>query len=258
MNNYPLVSIITPVLNSKETIEFTIKSILGQTYKNIEYIVIDGRSTDGTLDIINKYRDRIAKSISEPDRGMFDGMEKGIKLATGDIIGILNSDDVYTSNNVIKTVVKTLEEKRVDCCWGDLVFVDRNEIDKIIRYWKSSEYMKGKFKKGWMPPHPTFFVKKWVYEKCGGFNLDLPISADYELMLRFLEKFKIKSCYIPQILVKMRMGGKGNKNFLNKIKGNIECYRAWEINGLKANPLIIFLKPLLKISQFFIKNKINQ
>jgi len=138
-----------------------------------------------------------------------------------------------------------------------LVYVDAKNTDKVIRYWKSSEYKEGKFKKGWMPPHPTFFVKKWVYQKYGLFNLDFPISADYELMLRLLEKHKIKSCYIPQILVKMRIGGQSNKSIKNIIKGNIECYRAWKINGLKANPLIFFFKPLSKVTQYFKRSKIN-
>lgn len=251
MRNNLSVSIITPVFNSENTVEFTTKSVLNQSYPNIEYIIIDGGSTDGTLDIIEKYKDKITKFISEPDKGVYDGMSKGIKFATGEIIGILNSDDVYASENVIELVIKTMEEKNVDCCWGDLVYVDRKNPDKIIRYWKSSEHEEGKFKTGWHPPHPTFFVKKWVYEKYGVFNLDFPISADYELMLRFLEKYKIKSCYIPKVLVKMRIGGQSSKNILNIIKGNIECYKAWKVNELRINPLRVFLKPLSKIPQYF-------
>ena len=222
-----------------------------QGYKNIEYIIIDGGSTDGTIDIINKYKDRVVKFVSEKDKGIYDGMNKGIKLATGDIIGILNSDDLYANKNVVKTMVRTMEEKNADVCWGDLVYVNAKNIDKVIRYWKSSEHKQGKFKNGWMPPHPTFFVKKWVYEKYGKFNLDFPISADYEIMLRFLEKYKVKSCYVPQILVKMRIGGKSNKSIKNIIKANIECYKAWDVNGLKINSLRIFLKPLSKIPQYF-------
>lgn len=248
------VSIITTVFNNKKTVEDAIKSVLSQSYPNIEYIVIDGGSTDGTVDIINQYKDKIAKFISEKDKGVYDGMNKGIKMATGDIIGILNSDDVYASDKVIERVVIEMTEKNVDVCWGDLVYVDQKNTDKIIRYWKSSEYKKGKFKKGWMPPHPTFFVKKWVYKKYGYFNLDFPIAADYEIMLRFLEKYKVQSCYIPQILVKMRIGGQSNKSVKNIIKANIECYRAWKVNELKVNPLVpLVLKPLSKISQYFKK-----
>lgn len=251
MKNSPLVSLITTVFNNKETIEDAIKSVLNQSYPNIEYIITDGGSTDGTIEIINKYKNKINKFVSEPDKGIYDGMNKGIKLSSGDIIGILNSDDLYASNDVIEKVVNEMEEKNVDVCWGDLVYVDAKNTDKVIRYWKSSEYKEGKFKKGWMPPHPTFFVRKWVYDKYGMFNLDFPISADYELMLRFLEKYKINSCYIPQVLVKMRVGGKSNKSIKNIIKANIECYRAWKVNGLRINPLRIFLKPLSKIPQYF-------
>ena len=247
------VSIITTVLNNKETIESAIKSVLGQRYLDIEYIVIDGGSIDGTIKIIESYKNKISKFISEPDRGIYDGINKGIKNATGDIIGNLNSDDFYANTNVIETVVKTMKEKNVDVCWGDLVYVNKKNTEKTIRYWKSSEYKEGKFKKGWMPPHPTFFVKKWVYKKYGNFNLDFPIAADYELMLRFLEKHKVKSCYIPQILVKMRIGGKSTKSIKNIIKANIDCYKSWKINGLKINPIIIFIKPLSKISQFIKK-----
>jgi len=257
MQNSPLVSIITTVFNSKETIEDAIQSVLNQSYPNIEYIVVDGGSTDGTIEIINKYENKINKFVSEKDKGVYDGMNRGIKRATGDIIGILNSDDIYASNDVIERVVNEMAENNADCCWGDLVYVDAKNTDKVIRYWKSSEYKEGKFKKGWMPPHPTFFVKKWVYQKYGLFNLDFPISADYELMLRFLEKYKIRSCYIPQVLVKMRIGGQSNKSIKNIIKGNIECYRAWKINGLKANPLIFFFKPLSKVTQYFKRSKIN-
>ncbi|MCD6193225.1 MAG: glycosyltransferase [Candidatus Aminicenantes bacterium] len=250
---FPLVSIITPVLDRKNTIDSAIKSVLGQTYRNIEYLIVDGGSTDGTIEVINKYREKISKFISEKDKGVYDGMNKGIRMASGEIIGILNSDDVYASDNVIEEVVKAMEESNADCCWGDLVYVDARDTNKIIRYWKSSEYEPGKFKKGWMPPHPTFFVRRWVYEKYGRFNLDFPISADYELMLRFLEKYKIKSCYIPQVMVKMRVGGQSNKSIINIIKANIECYKAWKINGLEVDFFRIFLKPLSKIRQYLKK-----
>jgi len=254
MKKEPLISIITTVLNNKETIEDAIKSVLNQTYPNIEYIIVDGGSTDGTIEVINKYRKNISKFISEKDRGVYDG--KGIRMATGEIIGILNSDDIYVRDNVIGEVVKAMEENNADCCWGDLVYVDAKNTDRIIRYWKSSEYKEGKFKTGWVPPHPTFFVRKWIYEKYGYFNINFPIAADYELMLRFLEKYKVKSCYIPQVMVKMRIGGQSNK-ILNILKGARECYKAWEINGLKVNPLVpLILRPLSKTSQYFQKGRV--
>lgn len=245
------ISIITVSYNSEKTIENTIKSVINQTYSDIEYIIIDGGSTDHTLSIIEKYKDKIAKIISKPDKGIYDAMNKGLKLASGEIIGILNSDDLYYNEKVIETIIKKIKEKNADCCWGDLVYINKNNINQIIRFWKSSEYGNRKFQKGWHPPHPTFFVRKKIYEKYGNFNLKFKIAADYELMLRFLEKYKIKFCYIPMILVKMKTGGKSNKNIVNYILGNIESYKAWKINNLKINPFKLFLKPLSKISQYF-------
>ena len=248
-------SIVTTVYNNRQFIESAIKSVLGQSYKNIEHIVVDGGSKDGTTEIINQYKDKIAKFISERDRGIYDGMNKGLKLATGEIIGTLNSDDIYADSNVVETVIKTMTDKNVDVCWGNLVYVDKDNTDKIIRFWKSSEYQKNKFKMGWMPPHPTFFVRRQIYEKYGIFNLDFKIAADYELMLRFLEKYKVSSCYIDKVLVKMRIGGESNKRIINILKANLESYRAWQVNGLKINPLRILLKPLSKIIQFFKRQK---
>ncbi|MEK7634764.1 MAG: glycosyltransferase family 2 protein [Patescibacteria group bacterium] len=251
------ISIITVSYNSVATIEDTIKSVLSQTYQNIEYIIIDGKSTDGTLEIINKYKDKIAKIISEPDKGLFDAINKGIRLATGEIIGILHSDDLYNNEKVISIVAKEMEEKKLDACWSDLVYVNRDDTSKIVRVWKSSSYEEGKFRKGWMPPHPTFFAGKNIFEKYGVYNLNFKLAADYELMLRFLEKYKIKSNYIPEILMKMRVGGVSNRSFKNIktiVKSNIDCYRAFKENGLKINPLIILIKPLSKIFQSFYKN----
>jgi glycosyltransferase len=223
---------------------------LGQSWAEVEHIIVDGGSTDGTIDVINKYKNRIAKFISEPDKGIYDGMNKGIRLAGGDIVCMLNSDDVYASDSVIETVARTMTQTSADVCWGDLVYVDAEDTDRIVRYWKSSEYAKGKFKRGWMPPHPTFFVRRWVYDEYGVFNLGFSIAADYELMLRFVEKHRVSSAYIPQTLVKMRVGGKSNKSIGNVVAANLECYRAWKANGLRICPLRILLKPLSKATQF--------
>lgn len=246
------VSIITATFNSAKTIEDTIKSTLSQSYFNIEYIIIDGGSTDGTLTIINKYKDRISLIVSEKDNGMYDAFNKGIGLATGDLIGILNSDDFYASKNVLEIVVNKVKADNVDCIWGDLVYIDKYDPNMVVRNWKSSSYKEGNFQKGWHPPHPAFFVKKWVYKKYGLFRTDLSTSADYELMLRFLEKNKITSSYIPQILVKMRDGGVSNKNYWNLIKANFGCYKAFRVNKLKINHFFIIRKPLSKLRQFII------
>lgn len=243
-------SIITVCLNSVATIEDTIKSILIQDYKEIEYIVVDGGSTDGTLDILTKYRSQISRCISERDNGIYDAMNKGIKLATGDIIGFLNSDDFYVDETVIRRIAEMMIAANADCCYGNLEYVDRNNINRTIRKWKSRPYSDGLFEKGWHPPHPTFFVKKSIFDKYGDFDIACDIGADYELMLRFLKRYGITSCYIPDVLVKMRIGGKSNRNLWQIIKANIECYRAWGKNGLKVTPLIMLKKPVSKLIQY--------
>lgn len=246
------VSIITAVYNNREFIGDCIESVISQSYRDIEYIIIDGGSTDGTIEVIQRYKERISKFVSEPDEGIYDAMNKGIRMAEGEIIGILNSDDFYVSDTIIEKVVKTFKEKNCDCLWGDIVYVKRYDPEKIVRYWKSSEYKEGKFQRGWHPPHPAFFAKKEIYQRHGLFNLDLKISADYQLMLRFLEKYKISSHYIPEVFVKMREGGNSNWRDIRKVwRGNLEAYRSFKINGLRVSPLIVFLKPLSKINQLF-------
>ncbi|GAB6045598.1 glycosyltransferase family 2 protein [Caminibacter profundus] len=244
------VSIITVVYNNKDTIKDAIESVLNQTYQNIEYIIIDGNSNDGTIDIIKSYGNKIDKFISEKDNGIYDAMNKGIKLASGDIVGILNSDDFYVDNRVIEKVVEVFKNKNVDSVYGDLVYVDKDNTNRIVRYWKSRGYQEGLFKKGWHPAHPTFFVKKEIYDQYGLFNLDFKIAADYEIMLRFLEKYKITSSYISEVLVKMRLGGESNRSIKNIIKANIECYKAWRVNNLNINPFIIIKKPFFKLFQY--------
>ena len=245
------VSVITVVYNGSQTIEECIESVIAQSYEIIEHIIIDGGSTDGTLDVIKKHKDNIAKIISEPDNGIYDAMNKGIRAATGDVIGILNSDDMYADEFVIENVVKCLSENNVHTCYGDLVYVDHEDTDKVIRHWKSGNLFRERFKKGWMPPHPTFFVKKDIYDQYGIFNLEFPLASDYELMLRFLYKYNVFTAYIPKFLVKMRTGGRCRPGILNTSKNVIENYRAWKINGLNPTPITFILKPLSKTLQYF-------
>lgn len=249
------ISIITVVKNGAGTIEGTIKSVLGQSHDDIEFIVIDGGSTDGTLDIIEKYKDRLSKMITGKDGGIYDAMNKGIKAASGDIIAILNSDDVYSGDDVISVVVKRFQETGADCVWGDLVYVDRKGTGRIVRYWQSSDYVKGKFERGWHPPHPSFFVRKSAYDRCGIFRTDLSFSADYELMFRFIEINGLRSSYIPRVLVRMRSGGVSNRNFYNIFLANYYCRKALMLNGKKTSPFFIIRKPLSKIGQLFIRHK---
>ena len=242
------VSIVTAVLNNKNHLEQCIKNIVAQNYPNVEYIVIDGGSTDGTVEVIKKYEDKVAYWVSEPDGGIYEAMNKGIKRATGDVIGILNSDDFYADEAVIKEVVRSITENKTDSCYGDIVYVDRDNPDNIVRSWKAGEFYKEKFKTGWMPPYPTFFVKKEIYERYGYLNLNFPLAADYELMLRLLYKYNISTTYIPKVLVKMRTGGTSRPG-LYTLRALVENYQAWKVNGLRY-PVTVFLKPFLKIRQF--------
>lgn len=247
------ISIITVSYNSAETIEDTITTVLAQTHADLEYIIVDGASSDGTLDIIGRYSDKISKVISEPDKGIYDAMNKGVQVATGDIIGILNSDDFYSDENVIKDIANQIEQQKAEACYADLVYVDRNNVDKVIRQWKAGAYEHGYFRKGWMPPHPTFFLSKKAYNEHGAYNLQLKSAADYELMLRMLHKHQLKVAYLPRVITKMRTGGQSNVSIANRIKANLEDRKAWAINGLRPGPLTLYRKPLSKISQYFKK-----
>ena len=245
------VSLVTVCYNSADTIEDTLRSVLSQSYPDIEYILIDGASKDATLQKIEPIKSKIAKLVSEPDKGIYDAINKGILLATGDIVGVLNSDDFYTDDKVIEDVVKTFKNTQCDCSYADLQYVDRDHPDTVKRNWISGEYADGMFLKGWMPPHPTFFIKRKCYQDFGLFNLQLKSAADYELMLRMLHVHKIKSSYINRVLVKMRIGGKSNVTLVNRIKANREDKMAWKINNIKPRFYTLALKPLSKIGQFF-------
>lgn len=247
------VSIITASYNSASTIRECLDSVKDQG-DNVEHIVIDGGSTDGTLDIVRSYP-HISRVISGPDRGIYDAMNKGIALATGDVIGILNSDDFYADGNVLTRVAKVFTKDCIESCYGDLVYVDPADISKIIRNWKSGAFLKDKFYWGWMPPHPTFFVRREVYGQYGVFNRDMGSAADYELMLRLLLKQGISTAYIPEVLVKMRAGGVSNNSLFNRLKANRMDRKAWDINGLDPHPWTAYMKPLRKIGQFFVFTK---
>lgn len=244
------ISIITVTYNSAQTLEQTIQSVLSQTYQNVEYVVVDGKSTDGTLNVIEKYRHRISQFVSEKDNGLYDALNKGINLCTGDIIGILHADDFYTDKSVLADIAGAFERNYSEAVYADLYYVDRSNTDKLIRKWKSGKYKENSFLYGWMPPHPTFFVKRGVYERYGVFNTNFRTSADYELMLRFIHKNKIKTVYLEKFIVKMRMGGQSNASLNNRVKANHEDRKAWQVNGLKPYFFTLYLKPLRKIKQF--------
>ncbi|MDB5191410.1 MAG: glycosyltransferase [Segetibacter sp.] len=249
------VSIITVCYNSEATIGRTMRSIQQQSYGNIEHIIVDGSSTDKTLSIIKELQHN-GPLKSEPDKGIYDAMNKGIAMATGDIIGILNSDDYYSDNNVIERIVNTFSASNCNAVYGDLLYVNSKNESEVLRKWVAGGYDARLFYRGWMPPHPTFFVKREMYEKLGCFNLKLKSSSDYELMLRFLFLHDIKAKYIPQVLVHMQDGGQSNKSLKNRFAAHKEDYMAWTANGLKPKWYTLILKPTRKIHQFvFFKRK---
>lgn len=252
------VSIITVVFNGEKTIKSCIESVLNQSYNNIEYIIIDGKSTDNTSEIVKSYGTKIAVFVSEKDAGIYDAMNKGIALATGDVIGILNADDFYHDPFVIEKIVGKLNETQADSIYGDLIYVDAENTRKIKRYWKSGKFNKRNFLFGWMPPHPTFFLRKSSYKKYGTYRLDLGSAADYELMLRMMFKHGISAAYHPQVTTVMRTGGVSNQSLDNRLKANESDRMAWTLNGLTPYWFTLWLKPIRKILQFVNKPKYTE
>ena len=233
-------SIITVCFNSAATVEDTIRSVLSQDYRHIEYIIVDGGSTDGALDIVNRCADNTVKVISESDDGIYDAMNKGIKLSSGDVIAILNSDDVYINDTVVSEMLDFIAAGNLDAAYADLMYVDRENLDKVVRYWKAGPYKKGAFYYGWVPPHPTFFCKRELFERYGSFRVDYKIAADFELMLRFIEKHQVKIGYLPRPIVKMRTGGKASI-LQGIIRGNREIVRSFRLNNLRLSPWFFVL-----------------
>ena len=246
------ISIITASFNSSETIRDTLTSVGRQTHPDIEHLIIDGMSTDNTLDIVSKFP-HVKLVISEPDKGIYDAMNKGIQLASGEVVGILNSDDIYAHNRVLEQVAKLFEDSETQAVYADLQYVKPDNLNKVIRHWKAGEYSSQNFYYGWMPPHPTFFVRRELYQEAGLFDLSFKTAADYELMLRFLVRYDIPATYLPEVIVKMRNGGASNASFSNRWKANREDRRAWDVNGLTPYFFTIPLKPFRKLSQFFLK-----
>ncbi|MBI2966571.1 MAG: glycosyltransferase [Bacteroidetes bacterium] len=248
-------SIITVCYNSGKYIRSAIDSVLHQEYGNIEYIIIDGASSDNTVDIIKIFGNKISSFISESDSGIYDAMNKGLKMAQGDIIGLLNSDDFYSNEKVLESVAEYFRLKNTDCVYGDLIYVNPENTGKTVRYWKSREFIPGSFRYGWHPPHPALFIRNDIYRKHGYFNLNFKLAADFELMLRFFEKGKISASYMPEPIVKMRLGGATNKSIKNILLQNIECYRAFKSNGLGVSLFYPVYRLIPKMSQYFLKWK---
>ena len=246
------ITLLTPTFNSAATLDDTLRSIQAQDYPHIEHLLVDGGSMDATLAIAARYP-HLQRIISEPDQGLYDAMNKGIRMATGEVIGILNSDDFYAYPQVLSQVAALLEQTGADALYGDLEYVDALDIQRVVRRWKAGPYQPNLFLRGWMPPHPTFFVRREVYAQFGLFNTSLRYSADYELMLRFLHHHQVPVCYLPEVLVRMRTGGLSNASLGNRLKANREDRQAWEINGLRPPFYTLYLKPVSKIMQFLIR-----
>jgi len=244
------VSIITVTFNSARFLEDCIRSVQSQHYKNIEHIIIDGKSTDGTIGIIKKNEKGIARWVSEADRGIYDAINKGMAMATGDVIGILNSDDVLDNGRVITNIVKTFLTSKTDVVYGDLEVVTQEDTSKVLRSWKGQPFNRNRFRYGWMPAHPTFYVKRSLISKYGGYETHYFTAADYEFMARYLYHHKVTATYLPALIVRMRTGGASNKNLKQRIRANRRDYLAMKRNRIPFPLIASILKPLIKLHQF--------
>jgi glycosyltransferase len=244
------VSIITVTLNSARYLEDCIQSVMMQDHPDIEHIIVDGKSTDGTLDIIKKYESHIAKWVSEKDHGMYDAINTGMRMATGDIIGTLNSDDMLASPDAVSVIVKTFDVQKVDAVYGDLVYVSPEDTNRIIRVWKGLPFRRKRFCHGWMPAHPTFYFRKRLLDEFGYYETHYFTAADYEFMARYLFYHRVSASYIPKLIVKMRQGGMSNGNLLRRLRANRRDYLAMKRNRIPFAFFVSLVKPLSKLHQY--------
>lgn len=244
------ISLITVTFNSSQTLRDTIQSVVYQNYTDIEYIIVDGLSTDSTIDIIKEYEPLFngrMKWISEKDKGIYDAMNKGITMSTGDIVGVLNSDDVFYDTNVLSDIASAFLHQQVKAVFADLKFVSSRNLNSVVRVWKGSSYRPNSFKKGWHPAHPTFYAKRSVYEKYGVFDLSFNVSADFELMLRFIAKYQISTYYLNRYIVKMRIGGESTGSISKIVEGNRNIIRAFKKNNIPLSQFYFFYRFTPKI-----------
>jgi glycosyltransferase involved in cell wall biosynthesis len=249
VSDNPLVSIITVCYNSAETIGTAVESVLSQNYPAIEYIVIDGGSKDSTMDVVRRYRDAIAKVVSEPDRGIYDAMNKGVSIARGEVVGLLNADDYYADCNVIADLIRVMRERGTDCVFADVEYVKRENAHRVVRYYDSSHWNVRKFRYGWIPAHPTFFIKKCWYVNCGYYSLDYRIAADFEWLLRVLYKGGATYSYLGRAVVRMRVGGVSTASWRHRWILNREIVRACKQHGIRTTLLLVLLKIPRKLSE---------
>jgi glycosyltransferase involved in cell wall biosynthesis len=245
------ISILTVAFNSATTIADTLRSVASQTHVDIEHIVVDGASTDATLDVVRAHGAHVARLVSEPDRGIFYAMNKALSIATGDVVGFLNSDDLLANDGVIAHIADSFVSSGVDAVYGDLVFVDPLETAKVVRYWQSKPYVRGACLSGWMPPHPTLYVRRELLANVNGFDTEFRLQSDFDLCLRLFEVKRMRSMYVPETFVRMRTGGATTGTWRNMVRGNLEAARACRKNGFDGGPAFIARKIFGRVPQFF-------
>jgi len=246
------ISVITAVFNGASTLGEALRSVHGQRWPNVEHIVIDGGSTDGSLAVIDNHKAGISKMVSEPDRGLYDALNKGIRHASGDVVGFMHADDEFASPNVLARIASAFEDPAVGAVYGDLVYVRSSDVSRVVRYWRAGQYRRTQLAQGWMPPHPTFYARRDVYARLGGFDTRFRIAADYENMLRILWSGHVQAAYIPEVLVRMRLGGMSNMSLFNMLHKSREDYAAMRQNGIGGLHALL-LKNVTKLPQFVVR-----
>lgn len=245
------ISIITVCYNAEAHIDETLRSVVMQDHRDIEHIVVDGGSTDGTMVKVQRYREVLAHVVSEQDKGVYDAMNKGLRLATGEVVAFVNAGDMIARRDVLTAMAKEFALDNADVIYGDALMVDPEDITKVRRFWKGGDYDRENFRKGWMPPHLGTYIRRSAYQRLGLFREDLKVSADYELMFRFLYKHRLRARYVPRVLVRFRLGGVSNRSIAHVWRANLEVFKAWKLNGEQVSPLIVVRKPISKLWQYF-------
>lgn len=245
------ISIITVCYNAEAHIDETLRSVVMQDHRDIEHIVVDGGSSDGTMAKVERYREVLAHVVSERDKGVYDAMNKGLRLATGEVVAFVNAGDMIARRDVLSAMVKEFERNDADVIYGDALMVDPEDITKVKRYWRGGDYDRENFRKGWMPPHLGTYIRRSAYQRFGHFREDLKVSADYELMFRFLYKHRLRARHVPKVLVRFRLGGVSNRSLAHVWRANLEVFKAWKLNGEQVSPLIVVRKPISKLWQYF-------
>ncbi|MDQ7989783.1 MAG: glycosyltransferase family 2 protein [Candidatus Dactylopiibacterium sp.] len=244
------ISVVTAAYNAAATIQDTLDAVAMQTHPDREHIVIDGASTDGTRELVERNRQRLSHFVSEPDRGVYDAMNKGLALASGDIVAFLNADDVYVHEGVLARVAELMSDPALDACYAGLYFVAQDDISRTVRRMPSRAYQPGLLERGWMPPHPTLFVRRRILEEIGGFDLQFALQSDFDLVIRLFAVRGIRSLHVPETWVRMRMGGLSNRSWRHVVRGNLEAYRACRKNGLSVWPWFPVQKVLSRVPEF--------